>query len=46
MLYDSIAPIMPFSACLDHFSARSTQVTIHELFTRKKEALQINLNKG
>ena len=34
MLYDSVAPIMPFSANSDQFSAKSTQVIVHELFTR------------
>ncbi len=43
MLYDSIAASMPFSACFDHFSVKPTQVIVHELFTRKKEALQIKL---
>ena len=46
MLYDSIAASMPFSACFDHFSVKSTQVTVHELFTRKTEALKIKLNNG
>ena len=37
MLYDFIATRMAFSACFDHSRVKSTQVTVHELFTRKTE---------
>jgi hypothetical protein len=36
MLYDSIVASMSFSGYFDHFSLKSTQAIVHELFTRKQ----------